>query len=346
MIRRAAKTVGFALLMLAGSLGHGVVSAQPAPPQEPYKVMMVLWRGCEDACRGFQDYLAGQRIPVDFLVRDVNQDPMRFPNLVAEARALDVDLVMTWGTTATLGMVGQYDHVDPDLHLTDIPVVFMIVTDPVGARVVPDLERSGRNVSGTLVVVPEDVQMRAIQTYRPFKRLGIIYNTDEINAVVSVERVRKTAAETGLTVVTREVPLDANGQPDPDSLPGLVEDLADEVDLFYIGSSSFILVHRDVFTRAALASGVPVAAAGEVPVVESDALMGLVSRYYNVGRLTAAKAEQILVEGKAPEDMPIEALSRFSFIVNMEVAHELKLYPPLGLLRFAEVIKVKQGGAP
>src|SRR5437016_14386374 len=75
----------------------------------PYKIMMVLWRGCEDACRGFQEYIRSQAIPVEFLMRDVKQDPSAFPNLVAEARALKVDLVVTWGTTVTLGIVGQYD---------------------------------------------------------------------------------------------------------------------------------------------------------------------------------------------------------------------------------------------
>ena len=75
--------------------------------------MMVLWRGCEDACRGFQDYLRSRNLPVEFLMRDVKQDPSAFPSLVAEARALKVDLVVTWGTTVTLGMVGTYDKVDP-----------------------------------------------------------------------------------------------------------------------------------------------------------------------------------------------------------------------------------------
>ena len=52
----------------------------------------------------------------------------------SEARALHVDLVVTWGTTVTLGMVSTYDKVNPSINLTDIPVLFMIVTDPVDER--------------------------------------------------------------------------------------------------------------------------------------------------------------------------------------------------------------------
>lgn len=304
----------------------------------PYRILIALWRGCEDACRGFQDYLWEKDIPVDFIMRDVSKG--NFAETVAEARSLDVDLVVTWGTSATLGIVGPYDEVDPDLHLTDIPVLFMIVTDPIAAKVVPDLKKPARNVTGTLVVVPEDVQMQAIQSYIPFDRIGVAYNADEINALKSVERLQAVAAEQGFTVVAREIPLDMNGKPIAESLPEIVADLAaQDVDLIYIGSSSFILVNRDIFTKAALEHGIPVAAAGEVPVVESDALMGLVSRYYTIGQLTGKRAEEILIDGANPADIPVEALSRFSLIVNMEVAHKLDLYPPLSLFNILEVIK-------
>lgn len=329
--RSAAGALFAAVFMFAA--GPGLVLAA-----EPHRVLMALWRGCEDACRGFQDYIREKNIPVDFIMRDVSAG--NFAETVAEARSLDIDLVVTWGTSATLGIVGPYDHVDPDLHLTDIPVLFMIVTDPVAAKVVPDLEKPARNVSGTLVVVPEDVQMQAIHSYMPFDRIGVAYNADEINAVKSVERLQAIAADHGFTVVAREIPIGANGKPNAASLPDVVADLAtEEVDLIYIGSSSFILVNRDIFTQAALNHGIPVAAAGEVPVVESNALMGLVSRYYTIGQLTGRRAEEILVGGADPADIPVKALSRFSLIVNMAVAHKLKLYPPLSLLNIVEVIK-------
>lgn len=330
---------GIILALLLSVFSMGSLASSTVERPDRHRIMMVLWRGCEDACRGFQKYLNARDLPIDLIMRNADRDPLAFPKLVAEARSLDVDLVVTWGTTTTLGMVGRYDNVDPDIHLTDIPVLFMIVTDPVGAGVVPSLEKPGRNVSGTLVVVPEEVQLRAIQSYRPFKKIGIIYNTDEVNAVVSVEKVREAAEVQGITVVARQVPLDVNGRPIADSLPGLIADLADEVELLYIGSSSFILINRDLFTKTAIEHDLPVVAAGEVPVVHSDALMGLVSRYHNIGQLTAAKAEQILAEDADPATLPIEALSRFSLIINMEVAHKLGLYPPIDVLRFAEVIK-------
>src|SRR3954469_20775985 len=110
------------LRRILGVLVVAVTASLPGPAgaaggQPQYKVMMVLWRGCEDACRGFQDYLRSRDLPVEFLMRDVKQDASAFPGLVAEARALHVDLVVTWGTTVTLGMVSTYDKVDPSINL-------------------------------------------------------------------------------------------------------------------------------------------------------------------------------------------------------------------------------------
>lgn len=340
LLPRPAPALALALAAILAAPAAAQTGSGTATEDDPYRIMLILWRGCEDACRGFKDYFEMRDRPVEFIERDVATDASLIPGLVEEAEMTDIDLVLTWGTTVTLQAVGTYDAVDPERHITDIPVVFMIVTDPVGAKVVEDVAGSGRNVTGTQVVVPEDVQMRAIQSYRPFDRLGVVYNTDEVNAVVSVEKLRPVAEAMGFELLTREVPLDAEGKPDPAALPGLVQELAAEgADYLYIGSSSFILVHRDLFTNAAIEAGIPVAAAGEVSVVESNALMGLVSRYYNVGSLTAAKAEEILFEGRDPGEIPIEGLSRYSLIVNMEAAHRLALYPPLGLLRFAEIIK-------
>jgi putative tryptophan/tyrosine transport system substrate-binding protein len=73
-------------------------------------------------------------------------------------------------------------------------------------------------------------------------------------------------------------------------------------------------------------------------VVESQALLAVAARYYNVGRLAGFQAEQILLHGADPATMPIRGLDRFSYLVNMETARRLGLYPPLDVLRYAEII--------
>ena len=68
-------------------------------------------------------------------------------------------------------------------------------------------------------------------------------------------------------------------------------------------------------------------------------MLGFVSRYYLVGKLAGAQAERILVGGERPEDIPVAPLARFALVIRMSVALELGIYPPLGLLRVAQVVE-------
>ncbi len=56
-----------------------------------------------------------------------------------------------------------------------------------------------------------------------------------------------------------------------------------------------------------------------------------------MARFNAFKASQILTHEKPVSDIPIETLQRFSVLVNLCAAKVLKIYPPLGLLNYAEV---------
>ncbi len=53
---------------------------------------------------------------------------------------------------------------------------------------------------------------------------------------------------------------------------------------------------------------------------------------------SAFKAAQILREGRAPETIPVETLTRLSFLIRMETARLLGSFPPVGPLRVAEAV--------
>ena len=312
-----------------------------ADKADPFHIYMAVWRGCEDACKGFQDYFRDYKIPAKFTIRDAGRDKEKLPGFVQEARALKADLVVTWGTTVTRIMLGPWDNPDPEKHLVKIPAVFMLVADPIGAKVVRDFESSGRpNVTGTRNRAPTAVQFKALQSYKSFKRLGLIYNTNELNARLNAEQVRQTAKEMGLDLIEVQLPLGEDGKPSPDVIDAAVKEVADrKAEFLYMGSSSFLTKFSEQFTAAALKYNLPVAAGTEVPVTNGGALMAIASRYYNVGHLAADQARRVLVDNDAPEKIRIRRLRHFSFIINMETAHRLKLYPPMEILRYAEVIK-------
>ena len=321
-----------------------IPSAYSKQNAEPYKIYMAVWRGCEDACKGFQDYFREEDIEIDFIIRDAKRNKAMLPIFVREAKELGVDLVVTWGTSVTLGMVGTLDENDPAQHVTDIPVVFMIVADPVGARIIETFESSGRtNITGTRNRVPEEVQMHAIRTYRYFRRLGIIYNKKELNSVLNLKHIRKLARKMRFELFERSIDLDDGGKLIVESIPRKIEELKNrKVDFIYVGSSSFLMRHRDYLTNSAIEKGIPIVSAYEAMASKSNALLAVASRYYSVGKLAGFQAKKILIDKMAPIDLPILSLSRYSYVINMETARKLRLYPPIKVLRYAEIVHGKE----
>jgi len=330
----------FKLLITATLLSLSLSAGAAFSEAEPARIYMVLWRGCEEACQGFKQYLEDQKLPVELTLRDAARDKSKLSGFLTEARETRPDLVVTWGTSVTKEIIGPIEPDSEQTLLGDIPTMFMVVADPISAGIVESYEYSGRpSVTGIRNRVPEEVQIRAIQDYLDLKRIGVIYSPSELNSVLNTEQLEKLAESMGFTLVTRTYEVDDKGNPLEGQIPELMLQMADEqVDMIYVGSSSYNLQRSDEFTRAATEQGLPVASAYEVMVTQSQGLLAVANRYYNVGRLAANQAEKVLFEEQQPGSLPISALSRYSVFINIDVARKLELFPPIQLLRFAELV--------
>jgi putative ABC transport system substrate-binding protein len=328
-----------AALLLLGALLCVQSDAQSQASGRPLRIYAITYRGMTDVERGFQEYFAARRIPVQITFRDLNRDDTRLPGFIEEIRRTRPDLIYTWGTPVTLGVVGTYDGVDPALHITDIPVVFTLVAAPVLARIVPDLKGSRRNVTGVYHVAPTEAQVRAMASYRPIKSIGIIYTPTERNAVLVVEELREVSRSMGFQVVAKPLRLDAQKRVTAEGAPELVRELKQQkVDWLYLPPDSFLATQaQKVIIPAAMAAGLPTFASTE-QFIAVGALTGLVSRYHSIGQFTAYKAEQILIHKVPPSRIPVETLTRFSLQVRMDVAEQLKMPPPLPMFNYAELI--------
>lgn len=316
-------------------------ASEPArgTPQRPFRIYAVTFRGMTDVEKGFSEYFASRKIPVQISFRDMNREPKRLAGFLEEIRATRPDLIYAWGTSVTLGLVGPYDAVDPAQHITDIPVVFTLVAAPTLAKIVPDMKVPGRNVTGVTHVGPTEAQMRAMAQYRPFQTLGVLYTPTEKNSVVVLEEIRRLGREMGFHTVERTFRLDAQRKPVADGAENLVRELKEAgAQWLYLSPDSFLgTLAEGVVIPTAMALGLPTFASTE-QLMQAGALSGLVSRYYNVGQFTAHKAEQILV-GKVPAaQIPVETLKRFSYQIRMPAAKRLNLPPPLPMLAYAELI--------
>ena len=328
-----------ALALTAGGAATLAAGRLWAQPREPFRLYRITFRGRTAVEEGFDDYLAANGVPVEMIERDIGRDTTLLPGLVDEIRALQPDLVVTWGTSVTLGIAGRHDDTQSGRHITDIPIVFALVSAPAQSGIVPSRAEPGRNVTGAVHVVPTETQLRAMASYRPFTRLGVLYTPTEPNSVAIVEELGRLQAVLGYTRVRRQFRLTPDGRPTADGVEELIAEIkADGADWLYLLPDTFLGTVYDRVVPAALSEHLPTFGAAELAVRQGGALVALVSRYYSVGQLAASKAQQILTQGQRPHSIPIETLSRFSLIINMSVARALELYPPIEMLNYAEVL--------
>ncbi len=338
--RRFLSLAGAGGLALSGGLPGAALAAAP-PPDKTFRITMVLGRGESDNEFGFKDYLARRGLKVEYTIRNTGGDMSLLPPILKEIRDTKPDLIYSWGTPQTRGLVGPYDAVDPAQHITDIPVVFTFVAAPIDAKIVANLERSNRNVTGTVHIAPIPVQMNTILAYRPIKRLGVLFNPQERNSILTLEGLRAETAQRGLELLEEPVPLDPQGEPMASTLPLLMGRLVQRgAEMLYIGPDTFIAFRNRSFVAAeALRLRLPTFSATELIVRTDKAMLALASSAYGIGRFTAFKAAQILLDGAKPGDIPVETLKRFSVIINMPTVRALEYYPPIGLLNFAEIVE-------
>lgn len=328
-----------AALLPASAMADGPAAPDDAAPAHRYRITMVLYRGETEVEAGFRAYLAQNGVEADITVRNINRDVARVPDIVREIKADRPDLVYTWGTSVTLRVAGPYDAADRSAFVTDIPVVAALVSDPLGTHLVPALDRPGGNLTGVIHIVPVESQVKAMADYLPLHALGMLYNPAEPSSVANVAALHAIESRANFRLIARPVPLDAKGAPVAQAVPDLVRAVAAQgVDFMYIGPDTFIGDQRDAYTAAAIAAGVPVFTGTQLEILNSRAMLGLVSPYKNVGAYAGFKAAKILVDHVRPGDIAFDALKNFSYMVRIDVARQLQLYPPMQVLRYAEIV--------
>lgn len=329
--------LGYAAGGLAGAILPAQTRAQNA--DRPFTIYRVTYRGRTEVEEGFDDYLASNGVAVNFIERDADRGISRLPGFIEEIRELKPDLIYTWGTPVTLGIAGRYDDADKQNFITDIPIVFALVASPSTAGLVADWAKPDRNLTGTVHVVPTETQLRAMHSYRPIERLGVLYTATEQNSVSIVQELQDLRESMGFSLVERQFRMDDQGRPTADGIPELVAEIRnDGANWLYLLPDTFLGTQYDLVSPAALANKLPTFGAAELAIREGGALVALISRYYSVGQLAASKAMKVLRKEVPIGEIPIETLKRFSLIINMPVAKQLDLYPPIEMLNYAEVL--------
>lgn len=298
---------------------------------KPPHIVALFYEGCEKTCEGFKRGMAEEKMALDIEILDLKQDKKAVGEAVAKIQATKPDLVLSYGTTATLLTLGTMEQLNDPKFIHDLPVVFTAVADPVGSKIVQSLEKQGRaNVTGTYNRVPEQINLQVIRQYDPaFKKLGLLYNSNEKNSVLKMQELTALAPKMGVELLAIDVDPGNENAPSPDLIPVRMKELAAAgVRWVYLGSSSFLNVNGELYTSSAVDNGIAVVSPYPALVKEHKALLSIAAPREEVGASAANLVLRVLRDGVNPGDLPISISTHFTYTVNMDVAKRLNLNPP------------------
>lgn len=195
------------------------------------------------------------------------------------------------------------------------PVIFSAVTDPVGAKLVPDLESPGANITGVSDMLPLDKHLDMLQRIMPdAKRIGTVYNPGEANAVSLVNLLEERLKARGLT-------LEKAAATKTSEVLGAARSLVGEVDAIYLTTDNTVISAAEAVISVGERADIPVFAA-DTATVERGAVAALGFDYYNHGRQTGVMVARVL-NGEKPGDLAVETMETLDLYVNPAAAERM-----------------------
>jgi putative ABC transport system substrate-binding protein len=270
-------------------------------------------------------WMEGRNSEID--IRWAAADVELMKRFAKELVTLQPDLILTSSTPATAAMLQQ---------TRTIPIIFVLVADPVGSGFVASLPRPGGNATGFTPIVGSlgGKWVELLKEIAPrVARVTLLFNPPTATFVEGyLNPFKAAAASLGAEAIVAPV----NDMP---SVESLVTTEARE-------PSSGLVVIPDAFTVRHRAEITALAARYHVPAVywsRSFAEVGGLISYgpYIVDeyRRAASYADRIL-HGSKPSELPVQAPVKFELVVNLKTAKALGLdVPPTLLARADEVIE-------
>jgi putative tryptophan/tyrosine transport system substrate-binding protein len=215
-----------------------------------------------------------------------------------------------------------------------VPLVFLIVNDPVGQGFVSSVAHPGGNITGFSYMdysVLGKAQQLLNQAVPSLKRVGFLFNPDSYpyyeTYLQSVDRQRPGG---GLDLTALRVRSAADIK---QALEGLVQ--APDSGLM-VPPDPFTSTHRKLIVEAAAQYRLP-AIYGLRDFVTVGGMMSYAPNTADIFRRSASYVDRIL-KGAAPGDLPVQAPTRFEFVINQKPAQALGITVPANLLALADEV--------
>ena len=289
----------------------GVINLAPAfdPIMEGFKA------GMEEA-----GYSEGKNI--EYIYDGPAANPDALNTVIANLKSEQVDLVLSFGTLATL-------RTKEGLEGTDIPIVFGPVTDPVASGIIKEILKPGGNITGIQTGNPTPKRLDWLMRFVPtIKRISVFHNPNDNSSIQALGALKETAPQFNVELVVQEAST-------ADEIKAQLNNLPDDVDAIFMLASAVFEANIKEFVATANARKLPLAAPATANVWDG-ALTSYGHDNVLLGKQASGLAKQIL-QGISPSNLPVESADLLVSI-NVKTAETIGLTIPDDLLRSADLI--------
>jgi putative tryptophan/tyrosine transport system substrate-binding protein len=269
------------------------------------------------------EWIAGKNIDIHY--RFAAGDPVLFERYAAELVGLSPDVILA-GTPPAVTALRQRSNT--------IPIVFVLVVDPVGLGFVQSLAHPGGNITGFGAFDPLIIGkwLQLLKEIAPaLTRVAVIFNPDTAPYAPLFNRVLEDAAPSfGITVTFAPVRNDT-------AIEEAVEALARE-------PGGGLINLPDIFTAAHRGVTIAAAARHHLPLMGPAQFFtkagALISYWFDPVDVHAQAASYIdrILKGASPADLPVQQPTKYSLIINLKTAKALGLTVPPSMLDLADEV--------
>jgi putative ABC transport system substrate-binding protein len=275
--------------------------------------------------RGFSNlgYVEGQNVTlVNTFAGEVYE---RFNDNAAELVRNKVDVIVA--VTRPAAVAAQRAT-------SSIPIVFVVVPDPVNSGLVDSFARPGKNITG-LTNVAVDLAAKRLQIFKEIipgmSKLALLVNaTDPQVARGFVEEIGAASSKMNVTVRPVEIRT-------PKDLDQAFSVIAQEhLDGVYAVQDGLFFAERVHIARLALAHRLPTSAPNGEHTAAGH-LMSFGPDQPSIFRRAAYYVDRIL-KGATPSDLPVEQPTKYDLVINLQTANAIGLTVPPSLLARADKV--------
>ena len=253
-------------------------------------------------------YIEGQNVVIEYRTAEGRFEAL--PALAEELVRLKVDVIVAPTTPVARAAKAA---------TTSIPIVFTIVSDPVGSGLVVSFSRPGGNITGMsdMGVDLVEKQLDLLKQLVPrLKRVGALGNpTDRV-----WDGVWRAAPGAARRLRIDIVPVLVTT---PDELETAFAELNLRVQALLVAPQAFFSVHRRRLIELESLTRLP-AVHEHRAFPHAGALMSYGPDYTALCRKAARHVDKIL-KGARPADLPVEQPTEYEFVINLKTAKALGL---------------------